>query len=201
MDEADDLLAGLFLDSRVNAALGWPVVAVLGVVLVESALDFDLQWTLFTALTGVVVVLPPLARRSPYVMLPWELLALASLPVLVRALQLSALATTTATYVAIAALALVVTAEVHVLAWVRVTHWFAVGFVVLGTLAVAGWWAVARWALDRWAGTAYLTTNEALMEEFWSVAVAGVAAGVLFDLYFRERTRRLRRFLRGRVSE
>lgn len=199
MDAEDDLLEALFLDSRVNALLGWPVVAVLGLVLVESALDADLQWVLFTGLTAVVVVLPPLGRRSPWVMLPWELLALASLPVLVRALSLSALANTTATYLAIAALALLVTAELHVLAWVRVTHWFAVGFVVLATLAVGGWWAVLRWGLDRWAGTAYLTTNEALMGEFASVAVAGLGAGVLFDLYFRDRSQRLRRFVRRRV--
>lgn len=200
MDAPDDLLEALFLDSRINAALGWPVVVVLGLVLVESALDLDLQWVLFTGLTAVVVLLPPLARRSPFVMLPWELLGLASLPVLVRALELSALANTTASYLAIAALALVITAELHVLAWVRVTHWFAIGFVVLATLAVSGWWALVRWGLDSVAGTAYLTTNQALMEEFAAVTVAGLGAGVVFDLYFRDRTRHLRLFLRRRVT-
>lgn len=199
MDRDDDLLEALFLDSQVNAALGWPVVAVLGIVLVESGLDGDLQWALFSGATAVVVVLPPLARRSPYVMLPWELLGLASLPVLVRTFQVSTFANTTATYVSIAALALLITAELHVLTSVRVTHWFAVGFVVLATLAVAGWWTVVRWTLDLVAGTDYLTTNDALMWELWSVAGAGLVAGVLFDLYFRDRTKRLRRYLGRRV--
>lgn len=199
MDVEADRLEALFLDSRVNAALAWPVVAVLALVLLESALDRDLQWVLFTAFTATVVVLPPLARRSPYVMLPWELLALASLPVLARALAGSPLASTTATYLSIAALALVLVAELDVLTTVELTHWFAVTFVALATLAVSGWWAVARWALDRWAGTAYLTTNDALMAEFASVAVAGVVAGMVFDLYFHERARRVRQRVGARV--
>ena len=60
------------------------------------------------------------------------------------------------------------------------------------TLAVAGAWTIVQWNLDRTLGTTFLTTNEALMIEYIWVTLAGLAAGVLFDLYFRPRSRRLR---------
>jgi hypothetical protein len=55
---------------------------------------------------------------------------------------------------------------------------------------------VLRWNLDRRFGTSYLSTNDALMAEWLSVTVAGLAAGVLFDAYFRRRDRQLRRTIR-----
>ncbi len=190
--ETEDLLENLFSDTKLNAMLAWPFVGFFGLVFLESALDGDLLWMIFTAAAGVLILLPPLYRGSIRVMLPWELLALASVPVLVRALEISALANTFATYLSIAAFALILTVELHVLNRVRVTHWFAVSFVVLATLAVAGAWTIVQWNLDRTLGTTFLTTNEALMIEYIWVTLAGLAAGVLFDLYFRPRSRRLR---------
>lgn len=198
MDHEEDILEALFTDAQLNAAIGWILVGVLGVVLVESLLDVDIQWVVFTAATGAIVLVPPIVHRSPRVMLPWELLLLAVLPIVVRALELSLLANTFATYLSIAALALIVTVELHLLTWMRVTHWFAIVLTVMSTLAAAALWAVVRFNMDRHLGTEFLTTNEALMIEWIWVAMAGFAAGLIFDLYFRPRSRRLRRRF-GRV--
>jgi len=62
----------------------------------------------------------------------------------------------------------------------------------MATLASGAVWAVVRWTADQYLGTAYLSTNEALMTEFLWVTLAGFAAGVLFDAYFRRRDRWLR---------
>lgn len=196
MSDAEDLLTPLFESGRVNAAVSWVIIAVYVLVLVESLLSRDVAWSLFTAIVIGIILLPASSRRSPLVMLPWEVLLLGSFPIIVRAVEVSAITNTFATYLSIATLALIVTVEVHVLSQVRVTHWFAIGFVGLGTLAVAGAWAVVRWNMDLLLGTSLLTTNEALMVEFLWVLGAGLVAGVLFDLYFRHRTRRLRRTLR-----
>ena len=188
----DDRLARLFRDGRTNAVIAWSMIAVLVGVFVESLLDFDLLSMVLIAAIGAVVVAPAVAARNPQVMLPWEVLGLALLPVLVGAL-LGGEVGVFATYLAIAALALIITVELHMFTSLRLTHWFAVVLVVMTTMATAAVWAILRWNMDRMLGTSYLTTNEALMIEWIYVTLAGFAAGVLFDAYFRRRGSRLRR--------
>jgi len=188
----DAVFERLIRNSRINALLSWAVVGILALVFLESVLDVDLQWVVFVAFTGGVVLLPPVAYREWRVMLPWELLVLATLPILVRGVfggQVGIFAA----YLAVAGLALLVTVELHMFTALEVTHWFAVAFVVLTTMATVAGWSILRWHLDREFGTGYLSTNDALMGEFLWVMLAGFAAGVLFDAYFRRRDRQLRR--------
>ena len=188
-------MARLVRDGRLNALAAWATIAALAGVLVESALDYDLLSAAIVVGLGAVVLAPTVAARDWRAMLPAELVTLALLPVLVRAVFGGELGTF-ATYVAIAGLALVITVDLHMFTALRVTHWFAVLFVVSATLATAAVWTVLRWNLDQRSGTAYLTTNDALMVEWMYVTLAGLAAGLLFDGYFRRRGRRLRRAIR-----
>jgi len=192
----EDALERLFRDGRTNALLAWPLVAVLGTVFLESALDADYGWILFAGVAGAVVLLPPAAYREWQVMLPWELLVVALLPVLVRGL-VGGTVGTFATYLALAGLALLVVVELHMFTSLQVTHWFAVTIVVLATMAAVAAWTVFRWNADRFLGTTFLVDNETLMREWLYVTLAGLAAGVLFDSYFRRRDRLLWRALRG----
>ena len=202
---AEHAFEQLFRDGRTNALIAWVLVVTLWLVLAESVLDFDLIWIAFVAVTSVVVLLPPATYRDWRVMLPWELLVLATLPITVRALFGGELGTF-AYYLSVAALALLITVELHLFTSLRVTHWFAVAFVVMTTLAAAAAWAVVRWLFDRHLGTEFLlqpgvsqdAANAALMVEFLWVTLAGLAAGVLFDAYFRRRDRQLRRAI-GRM--
>ena len=193
--EIRDAFDRLFRDGWTNAVIAWGLVAVLASVFVDSVVDGDLQWALFTAFVAVVVLLPPVAYREWRVMLPWELLVLALFPVLVRGLFGGTLGTF-ATYVALAGLALLVVVELHTFTTLRVTHWFAVVLVVLTTLAAVAAWTVFRWNADRFLGTSYLVDNETLMMEWLYVTLAGVVAGLLFDGYFRRRDQWLWRAIR-----
>jgi len=195
----EDRLARLFRSGRTNAVIAWSMVAVLAGVFVESLLGLDILPMVLVAAVAAVVVAPAVAARNPQVMLPWEVLGLALLPILVRTLLGGELGTF-ATYLAIAAFALIVTVELHMFTSLRVTHWFAVLFVVLTTMATAAAWTILRWNADRLLDTAFLTTNEALMIEWLYVTLAGLVAGVLFDAYFRRRGLRLRRAIRRVVS-
>ena len=188
----------LFRDGRTNAVIAWALVAVLAGVLVDSVVDLDLAWVLFTAFVGAVVLLPPVAYREWRVMLPWELLVLSLLPILVRGL-VGGTVGTFATYLSLAGLALLVVVELHTFTTLRVTHWFAVVLVVLTTLATVAAWTVYRWNADRFLGTSYLVDNEMLMMEWLYVTLAGVAAGLLFDGYFRRRNQWLWRAIRRMV--
>jgi len=202
-EELEDVLSRLFRSGRTNALLSWLLVAVLVVVFVESLLDFDRLWVAFVAATAAVVLLPPLAHREWQVMLPWELLVLALLPILVRGTVGGELGTFSF-YLSIAALALIIAVEIHMFTALRMTHWFAITFVVMTTMAAEASWTVLRWNADRHLGTEFLggaslgqdAANAALMTEWAYVTLAGFAAGVLFDAYFRRRGRRLRQRIR-----
>lgn len=207
-EKSERLLEQLFRSGRTNAILSWPLVGVLALVLLESVVEFDPLWIAFVAAVGVVVLLPPVAFRDWRIMLPWELLLVALLPILVRGLFGGELGTF-AYYVSVAALALLITVELHMFSKLRMTHWFAVAFVVMTTLASAAVWAIVRWNADRLLGTSFLlepgvtqeAANAALMIEFLYVTLAGLAAGVLFDAYFRRRDRQLRRAIRWVIRQ
>lgn len=205
-DPPEDLLASLFRTGRGNAIMAWPLVGVLALVFIESVLDFDRLWILFVFITGIIVLIPPVAYRDWRVMLPWEVLVLALFPILIRGLFGGELGTF-GYYLSVAGLALIVSVELHMFTKLRMTHWFAVVFVVMTTLASAAAWAVVRWNSDRLLGTEFLSTptmtgdeaNAALMVEFLWVTLAGLAAGLLFDAYFKRRGRRLGRRIRRLV--
>jgi hypothetical protein len=199
-ESPEDVLARLFRDSRTNALLSWVLVVVLLTVFVESVLDFDRLWMAFVAATGAIILVPPVVYRDWRMMLPWELLVLALLPILVRALARGELGTF-AYYLSVAGLALIVTVELHMCTRLKMTHWFAVVFVVMTTMASVAAWTVVRWNADRLLGTSFLLqpgmtqmeANAALSAEFVWVSIAGLVAGVLFDAYFKRRGRRLAR--------
>lgn len=197
-ENRDDLLKKLFRSGRVNAIVSWALVGILALVFFESLLDFDRLWILFVAITGGIVLVPPVAYRDWRMMLPWEVLILALLPILVRGLFGGELGTF-AYYLSVAGLALIVTVELHTFTTVRMTHWFAVVFVAMTTMASVAAWAVLRWNADRYLGTEFLVEpgmtqmerNATLMTEFIWVAFAGIIAGILFDAYFKRRGRKL----------
>jgi hypothetical protein len=206
-ERSEDPLAKLFRSGRVNAIISWSLVGVLGLVLLESLIDFDRLWILFVAVTGAIVLVPPVSYRDWRMMLPWEVLVFALFPILIRGLLGGELGTF-GYYLSVAGLALIVTVELHTFTTVRMTHWFAVVFVTMTTMASVAAWAVVRWLSDQLLGTAFLSkpgmtsmeANAALTVEFVWVTLAGLVAGVLFDAYFKRRGRRfghrLRRVLR-----
>ncbi|SFR60927.1 hypothetical protein [Halogeometricum limi] len=195
---------------RLNTALGWLLVLFLVATAVGQFVDGELQWAGFTLAVVAVAVVPAVARRDPTSMLPWEVLFLASLPLIGRALvageTVGGMTFTgrVTTFLAVAAVALLVAVELDVFTAVRMNHSFAVAFVVVTTMAAAGVWAVVRWLSDILLGTSFLfdgrpeaVIEEALMWDFVAATVAGLFAGVLFEYYFRRRARLRRRIPEG----
>lgn len=185
MSRAD--LGRLVESERANALLAWTFVAFVAAVAVASLFRGNLLWAVFTAGIVVLSVLPAVAVRSPRAMVPWEVLALAALPTLARAFAPPV--AEIATYLAVAALALVVAVELHLFTTVEMSYRFAVAFVVVTTLATAGVWAVTRWVADLYLGTGFLASEDELMWEFVASTVAGVGAGLFFEGYVRRRLR------------
>jgi hypothetical protein len=186
----------LLTSRRLNAALAWAMVLVLGLVVLASLVSGNRLWALFAAGVFGVAVLPPLATRSARSMLPWEVLLFASLPVVGRVVATVPVTGRLATYLAVAALALLVAVELQLFTTVRMTSGFALGFVIVTTVAAAGVWAELRWLADLFLGTTLLidpTVSEAvverrLMREFLASTLAGAVAGLLFEFYVRRRS-------------
>ncbi|WP_433623561.1 hypothetical protein [Halomicrococcus sp. NG-SE-24] len=185
MARRTDRLGGVLEDERVNAGLAWLLVGFLLVVVVENLLDGDVLWAGFAAFVAVVTVVPSAAYRDGDVMLPWEVLVLAALPILAKSLATWVYSLRVTTYLSVAALALIVAVELHAFTTVRMTHWFAILFVVVATTATAGIWAVVQWLSDGFLGTAFIRSEYLLMWDFVYATLAGVVAGVVFELYFR----------------
>ncbi|WP_459193900.1 hypothetical protein [Halosimplex sp. J119] len=197
-------LGELLTDTRLNAAVGWALVGVFGLVTVESLLDGDLLWAAFAATVGVTVALPALVRGNVRAMGPAEVVLLAGLPVVARALVTVRMTSTVAVYLSIAAFALLVAVNLHLFTPVEMSVGFAVLFVVVTTLAAAGLWALARWGSDVHLGTTLLLDpgpdgmltdadleqiEHELMVEFVGSGIAGLIAGLVFQVYVRRRTR------------
>lgn len=183
-------------DGRTNAAIAWALVGLFAMTVAEGAFTGDYLWGAFAGFVAVIVVFPALAYRDPRAMPPWEIVLVAGLPVVGRAVATFSLTSDVATYLSIAALALLVAVNLHLFTTVEMSVGFAVLFVVVTTLAAAGIWAVTRWGADVWLNTELLyepgmTEEEIehkLMVEFVGSAIAGLVAGLLFEGYIRRRT-------------
>lgn len=167
-------LKTFIVDERLNAVLAWCIVAFVAGVAILSFLDGDLLWAWFSAAVIAIILVPAAKHRSVRVMLPWEVLALVFLPVLGRALASFPLSTDLATYISVAALALVVAVELDVFTPVRMTNGFAALFTVIVTMAAAGLWAVVQWLSDLLLGTAFIYPTPVTVPD---AAVAGDVVG------------------------
>jgi hypothetical protein len=187
-------------DERLNAVLSWLLVGFVVLVAASNVAIDDPLWAGFALVVAALAVVPPVRFRTPRAMLPWEVLALAAFPLVGRTFTLLAEVGTgaLATYLAVAAVALIVAVHLHVFTPVEMNAAFAVFFVAVATMAAAGVWAVVRFALDTLLGTAFLLrpgVEEAVVErnlmfEFVYSTIAGVGAGLIFDRYFRRRRAR-----------
>ncbi|AEH37994.1 hypothetical protein [Halopiger xanaduensis] len=181
----ESTLEGLIADGRTNAALAWVLVAAIAAVGVGELLTGGLLWATFAAVLVALALLPPIAFRSTTAMLPWEVLLLAALPVLGMALGADRLTGHFAAYLSVAAVALVLAVELQSFTSVQMTPSFAVIFVVVATMAAAGLWALLRWSAAQTLGIPFTEDHDAVMWEFVYSAIAGLGAGVVFELYFR----------------
>ena len=134
----------LLRDARLNALVAWALLLVMAATVGVAILTGNLVWSGFAAVVVLVALLPPLARRSPRVMLPWEVLLFAGLPILGRSVLPVPQFGLATTYLSVAALGLLVAVELHLFTAVKMSPGFAVLFVTVTTIAVAGVWGVVR---------------------------------------------------------
>lgn len=171
-------------DERTNAAIAWVLAAVLVGIAVLSFLNGLLVHTAVAAVAAFVAVVPAITGGNWTRTVSWPLLLLASLPLALGAVQ-PTFFRDVVVGLSVATLAMLVVVALQMTTTVRMTPGFAVVFVVLTTLAAAGFWAVGSAASAAYLGTRFVETNGELMIVFTSALVAGVVAGLVFRWYFR----------------
>ncbi|GAB7012106.1 hypothetical protein [Halolamina salina] len=187
---------GLLEGERRNALLAWVILAFLLLAATVELATGAVVWAGFVFVMVGLAVVPAAAARDWQAMLPWELLGLASLPVAGRVFVAGrsigevTLTGRVMTFVAVAAVALIIAVLLGQFTQVRMNDAFAVVFVAVTTTAAAGIWAVAQWLSDIYLATSFLDrphAEEALMWDFTAATLAGVLSGLLFTYYFRRR--------------
>lgn len=189
-----DQLSALLASRKRDVLTGWTAVAVLALTTVETVLDGAFDWAFVALVVAMVILAPAVVFRDRRAMPPWELVVLALAPLLWQAVLGQTFRTEIPTYLAVAALALLASTELHQFTSVRMNRPFAIVLVVLTTLAVAGVWNVLQWTADVFFGTAFVLNgrsqdaiNADVLVEFVSASCAGIGAGVLFDRFVRSR--------------
>jgi len=175
-------------DSRINAAIAWLLVGALVAVAITAFLEFLLVRMALAAVSAFVAIAPALAGRTWTRTVPWPLLLVCTIPLAAGALGVGFFADFV-TGLSIAALGMLVVAALQSTGSVRMTPNFAVVFVVLVTMATAGFWAVGSTASAQYLGTSFVETNDDLMIVFTAATLAGFVAGGLFQVYFRRQLR------------
>jgi hypothetical protein len=176
-------------DTRKNAVITWILVAILTITIVANLFVGYVVGAVFAAIATVTAVAPPLVARSWTHTLPWPLLVVASLPLVLGPLHPDFLGQFFIG-VGVAVLGMLVVSTLQLTTTLRMTPAFAVFFVCLTTLAVAGFWAVGSAFSAAYLGGTFVETNDELMLIFSVALVAGLVSGLTFWLYFRWRLRR-----------
>ncbi len=178
-------LSTVIESDRTNTLFAWTIVLALAAVVVGSFAVGALFWSGLSATLVVVALVPAAIHRTASVMPPWEVLAVGSVPVALYALGAPPQLLRAASYLAVAALALLVVVELHVFSPVELTPRVAVVLVVLVTLAGVGVRSIVRYGIGVALGTGTIEEVSRLMWDIVYASAVGVAAGPLTWAYLR----------------
>ncbi|WP_370574826.1 hypothetical protein, partial [Methanomethylovorans sp.] len=187
-----DILGRILKDTSINAFLSWAMVLLVLMLGVLSLMDYRLTWFMLSVFLVCIITAPALLLRKLSIMPSWYFVMLAIMPIVGSTTAYHFFTQSMPVYLSVATIALLLTAEISWFTSVRMNDKFAILLVVITTLAMSSLWHLLQWMLDVNFGTTFLldgrsqeAINAAVMHEFMYATAAGIAAGILFGLYFR----------------
>jgi hypothetical protein len=162
---------------------------------VYSLLKFDILWVFFGITALSLYILPIVSFRDPFRALPWEMTLLLAAPLL---LHISAQSQSLNAHLSwwdnlsdiafafsISTIGFLLTIELQMYTKLRINRPLAVFFVIMFTLAVAGFWQIGEFTGDKVYGTHYQgDNNDVMMSLTWNL-VGGIIMGFVYALYLR----------------
>lgn len=162
-----------------NATLSWLLIAILVAAVVANLVNGAILWAGFFSVVIAIALVPVVFTRNASIMVSWEILLLSVLPALA---QVSGVFARPLGYLSVAALGLLVVAEINQFTSARLPGWFLAVFVVMTTMSVASVWTIVRYAANLMVGTNFVTTVDALMWDLVVASSVAVGFGVLFQI-------------------
>ncbi|MBU0623781.1 MAG: hypothetical protein KJ672_02935 [Candidatus Thermoplasmatota archaeon] len=179
----------------IEAELSWISSMVLFFSTVYAVLKLDVLWIAFGIAAISLYILPIMSMRDPFRALPWEMTILLSAPMLLHISEGSRALmqhvawwndfTSVAFAFSLATIGFLLTVELQMYTSVKMNRPFAVFFVIMFTVAVAGFWQVGEFVGDQISGTNHLGTNADVMKILVWSSVGGMIMGFVYDLYIR----------------
>lgn len=196
------LLASQTRERIIESEASWVAAMLLFFATVYSLLNFDVLWVFFGITALSLYVLPIVTLRDPFKALPWEMTVLLAAPLIMHISGGSEYLndhfswwedfTSVAFAFSIATLGFLFTVELQMYTTVKMNRPFAIFFVVMFTLAVAGFWQIGEFIGDHVYGTHYQGDNtDAMMTLVWNL-LGGIVMGFVYDLYLRALSERRR---------
>ena len=168
-------------------------------------MNIDVLWVAFGIAALSLYILPVVATRDPFKALPWEMTLLLAGPLLLHISSGSERLNESVTWwrdltslafaFSLATVGFLLTVELQIFTSIRMNRPFAIFFVVMFTLAVAGFWGVGEFLGDKIWGTGYLGSSYDVMMDFVWTLVGGIFMGIVYYLYLRAMPRRRREAL------
>lgn len=192
-------------EQTIEAELSWISSLVLFFSTVYTVLRLDVIWVVFGIAAISLYILPIISTRNLYRALPWEITILMSAPILLHISEGSRLltnhvswwseVTSLALAFSLATIGFLLTVELRVYTSVRMNQPFSVFFVVMFTVAAAGFWQVGEFIGDQIYGTNHLGTNADVMNILVWTLIGGMIMGFVYDLYIRAMSEKRRKTL------
>lgn len=167
---------------RARAGIAWGLIAGLVGLGLVNGITGSTVWAVTAGVMAAIGLVPPLAHGDLTVTPPWVPLGLAALAVVAGSMGIGG---SLPQFLALASTALLVGVVVETTTAVEMTPTFAVTFVVLTTMASAGLWTIGEWATEVLLTTSRLGDRTEVARTLGIATLAGIGAGVLFELGFR----------------
>lgn len=166
-----------------NTILSWLLLGFVLVSSISSLVAGRGLWFLFALFTFSIGIIPSLAKKKWSATVPWTVVLVAAFPHISQVLGFYPEYTS---YLALVGLALMIAIELDRFTEIELTPRFAVVFIILGSMAVSGVWAVAQYFSDVFTGTTFISGRGELMWDMIAATVIGVLGGLGFEFYFQE---------------
>lgn len=203
--EPKDVFSSRTPEQIIEAELSWISSLVLFFSTVYSVLRLDIIWVVFGVAAITLYILPIITVRDPYRALPWETSILMSAPILLHISEGSRIlsnhvswwsdVTSLALAFSLATIGFLLTVELHMYTSVKMNQPFSVFFVVMFTVAAAGFWQVGEFIGDQIYGTNHLGTNADVMNGLVWTLIGGMIMGFVYNLYIRAMSEKRRKTL------
>lgn len=183
------------VERMLEAEVSWACSLVLLALTIYAIYKFDVLWAVLGIASLALYLLPILSMLDPFKAIPWEITVILAAPMILHYSGSSQALTqnvgwwgdfsSLALAFSLSTIGFLMTVELQMYTNVRMNRPFAVVFVILFTLAAAGFWEVGLYLGDLHYGTHHQGTNEDVMMTLVWVLVGGILMGLFYTLYLR----------------